>query len=215
MSHSASLLRVKSLELPEAGKEPLGGIKAERTDQRSARTSAWSFVSSLFSTLKKRGNPRGLTVSDGSWTRGLGCGWGKSPGLGLPCLALRAWVGTGHRLTDSQTQSRADGSRINNFIYTLHTVWPALLPALARGVGVGAAGARHSPSSVCQGLGGVRACVQLERKGESAAKGGRPTCSRRGRRWRGWGVDEGIGRMYTGWKWLPDGVTGREDGAGG
>lgn len=43
------------------------------TDQWSARTSAWSFVRSLFSTFKKRENPRGLAVPQTEAGRG---GWG-------------------------------------------------------------------------------------------------------------------------------------------
>lgn len=53
--------------------------------------------------------------------------------LSAPSCPTRPVEGTGHRLTDSRTRSRAHGSRINNFIYTLHTVCTA--PLLARGSG--------------------------------------------------------------------------------
>ena len=62
-------------------------------------------------------------------------GW-ASP-LAPSCPTWEGGVGTGHKLTDSRTQSRAHGSRINNFMYTLHTVCTALPPALALGGGVG------------------------------------------------------------------------------
>lgn len=53
--------------------------------------------------------------------------------LSAPYCPTRDGEGTGHRLTDSRTRSRAHESRINNFIYTLHTVCTA--PLLAWGSG--------------------------------------------------------------------------------
>lgn len=57
----------------------------------------------------------------------------RGKALSAPSCSTRYGGGTGHRLTDSRTRSRAHGSRINNFIYTLHTVCTA--PLLAWGSG--------------------------------------------------------------------------------
>lgn len=94
------------------------GLSAGR--RTGARTGARSFVRSLFRHLKKRTQEAWLTRGPGwRWRRGRGGG----RALGLP--APPRGEGTGHRLTDSRTRSRAHGSRINNFIYTLHTVCTA------------------------------------------------------------------------------------------
>lgn len=151
MSHSASLLRVKSLS-PRSGKGTFGrngeGPSADRPTERADKRLV--ICKKFIFDIKKEREPEGSDCPpDGSWTRGLGCGWASPLASACPAWHCGRWVGTGHRLTDSQTQSRADGSRINNFIYTLHTVCTALLPALARGWGWGRRGAPHSPSPPC------------------------------------------------------------------
>lgn len=165
--------------LPTEGEEPesqkrernLGrnGGRAERGPTNGASEMRLVICKKFIFDIKKERKPEGsdCPLQDGSWTQ-VGVG-GQVPWPGLPRLALRAVVGTGHRLTDSQTQSRADGSRINNFIYTWHTVCTALLPALARGWGK-AAGLPHSPSLRVSGLRGEGFGVQLNGKGESAAR---------------------------------------------
>lgn len=86
----------------------------------------------FISTFKKRepkrsGCPR-------TWVEGAELGARmRRQALSAPSCSTRDGEGTGHRLTDSRTRSRAHGSRINNFIYTLHTVCTA--PLLARGSG--------------------------------------------------------------------------------
>lgn len=105
-------------------------------------------------------------------------GWASS--LAPSCPTWEGGVGTGHKLTDSRTQSRAHGSRINNFMYTLHTICTALPPALALGGGVGGAGEapRSFPPPRVRGVGRGLG-VQLHVEGGGRVRhGGRPTCSR-------------------------------------
>lgn len=76
---------------------------------------------------KRSGCPR-------TWVEGARLGARmREQALSAPSCPTRDGEGTGHRLTDSRTRSRAHWSRINNFIYTLHTVCTA--PLLARGSG--------------------------------------------------------------------------------
>lgn len=81
----------------------------------------------FISTLKKRTQeawvPRDLGGREGGWGARM-----HGQALSAPSCPTQDWEGTGHRLTDSRTLSR-----INNFIYTLHTVCTAL--PLARGSG--------------------------------------------------------------------------------
>lgn len=75
----------------------------------------------FISTFKKE-NPRGLAAPGPGWKEGgLGARM-HGQALSAPSCPTRGEEGTGHRLTDSRTLLRAHGSRINNFIYTLHTV---------------------------------------------------------------------------------------------
>lgn len=165
----------------------------------------------FISTFKKRERePEGLAAPDGGWRWGLGVGVVGKPRRPLPASPGRE-DGTGHKLTDSRTRSRAHGSRINYFIYTLHTLCTALrrpgrseegstLPSACLGTG--------------RGLG-----VQLEHRGaaDECSVGVAPTCSQGG---------AGGGRLREpakrgavctsgGWKWLPDGVAGTEHAEGG
>lgn len=89
--------------------------------RKVARTGAWSFVRSLFPHLKKRTQEAWLPRDLGGGEGVLGARM-HGQALLTPSCPTRDGEGTGHRLTDSRTLSRAHGSRINNFIYTLHTV---------------------------------------------------------------------------------------------
>lgn len=116
--------------LTEGGRRPsprkgkwilrMGGKEGLSADRRLV------IFKKFISTFKKRepegpGCP-GTEARGGSW----GSGWVGKPPLPLPAPPGTG-EGTGHRLTDSRTRSRAHGSRINNFIYTLHTVCTVLL----------------------------------------------------------------------------------------
>lgn len=116
----------------------------------------------FISTFKKEREPEGpgcLRTEAGG--RGWGSGWVGKPPRPLPAPS-GSGRGTGHRLTDSRTRSRAHGSRINNFIYTLRTVCTAL-----RRPGRSEWGSPHCPPRVRgagEGLG-----VQLEHGGGGGA----------------------------------------------
>lgn len=75
-----------------------------------------------------------------------------SRSLGHSC-PTREGEGAGHRLTDSRTRSRGREARINNFIYTLHTVCTAQ-PPCGRGQENGAGLGLHCPPTApCRGAG--------------------------------------------------------------